>query len=61
MADDQDDLAHPCYRCGTLTTLGTAWCQTCLDEAAEHKRRYPPIKPKPAIPKPPLPRPRRLL
>ncbi len=35
---------HSCYRCGESTTLGTAWCQGCLDAAAEHKRRYPPKK-----------------
>lgn len=45
--------AHRCYRpgCGAMTTLGTAWCQKCLDEAKEEQRRYPP-RPKLPMPKP---------
>lgn len=35
---------HACYRCGKPTTLGTAWCQICLDEAADNRRKYPPRK-----------------
>lgn len=39
---------HLCYRpgCGKVTTLTTAWCQTCLDEAVEQKRLYPRPKPR---------------
>jgi hypothetical protein len=44
---------HPCYRCGKPTSLGTAWCQACLDEADEHRKLYP------RKPLTPLPRPRR--
>ncbi len=46
---DVAQRAHACYRCGRMTTLGTAWCQPCLDAAEEHRRVYPPRK------KPPLP------
>lgn len=46
--------AHKCYRCGRLTMLGTAWCQSCLDDAARHNDRYP-LKPKPRLPNPKRP------
>jgi hypothetical protein len=41
---------HKCYRCRKWTTLGTAWCQDCLDEHAEMEARRP--KPKPRQPLP---------
>lgn len=46
-----DPTPHRCYRpgCETMTTLGTAWCQACLDEAAKEQQRYP-RKPRPKLP-----------
>lgn len=47
-----EPTAHRCYRrgCGKMTTLGTAWCQDCLDKADAEKKLHPP--------RPPLPRPK---
>lgn len=43
--------AHRCYHCGLPTNLGTAWCEKCLHDAEENRKRYPPRPPR-ILPRP---------
>lgn len=52
MAETKEPAEHKCYRCGKMTTLGTAWCQLCLDNAAEERRLHPPRPRSPYAKKP---------